>query len=156
MKRYSIPAGRRAEICRATGRLTFQYTTSRSRERYGWPRCTLWINGARVASCIGGGYDMKGECLGIWIKTQFFDELKKLRSTDFFGLQFYDATAKKFRQHWRPGYAIFLEGATGFSSMELILNAFGFELDPLPSRKGQPQYELKSLPKVAQPKTGAN
>ena len=56
----------------------FKWTVSRGADTYGYNICTLYINGDRVASCSGGGYDMQGTCLGDWIEAQFPEELKRL------------------------------------------------------------------------------
>lgn len=127
-KRYLIQAARRAEICRKTGPLEIRFTTSRGEETYGWNICTLRIDGRQVASCKGGGYDMRGTCLAGWIEKQFPNELRRLSPANYYGLQFWDPRAKKFRKHWRPGYVVGLDGCCGWSSMERILNAFGFFL----------------------------
>ena len=127
-KRYLISAARRAEICRETGSLEIRYTISRGADTYGWNICTLRIDGRRVASCKGGGYDMRGTCLAGWIKKQFPDELRRLSPAEFYGLSFWDQRAKKFRKHWRPGYIVGLNGGCGWNSMERILNAFGLRL----------------------------
>ena len=127
-KRYLIPAARRAEICRKTGPLEIRFTTSRGAETYGWNICTLRIDGRRVASCKGGGYDMRGTCLADWIKKQFPDELRRLSPAEYYGLSFWDPRAKKRRKHFRPGYIVGLDGGCGWNSMERILNAFGFRM----------------------------
>lgn len=127
-KRYLIPAARRAEICRETGALEIRYTTSRGADTYGWNICTLRIDGRRIASCKGGGYDMRGTCLAGWIEKQFPDELRRLSPAEFYGLSFWDQRAKKFRKRWRPGYIVGLDGGCGWNSMERILNAIGFRL----------------------------
>ena len=44
--------------------LTFKWTVSRGRDSYGYNIVTLRVDGDKVSSCNGGGYDMKGTCLG--------------------------------------------------------------------------------------------
>ena len=62
--------------------LNFVWTTSRGRETYGYNICSLWVDGCRVARCNGGGYDMKGTSLGIWIGHAYADRLLKLTAAD--------------------------------------------------------------------------
>lgn len=83
----------------ATQTLEFRWTTSRARDSYGYNVCTLYVDGCKVASCNGGGYDMQGTCLGIWVEREYADRLRKLRPAKirkqnqgrgFYGLTFHD------------------------------------------------------------------
>ena len=145
MKRYVIPAARRTEICQGAGAIEIRYTTSRGAETYGWDICTLRIDGRRVASCKGGGYDMRGTCLADWIKKQFPNELRRLSPANYYGLSFRDPRAKTHRKHWRPGYVVGLDGGCGWNSMERILNAFGFHLVWRGESAKSDWYTLKAL-----------
>lgn len=58
--------------------LHFKWTVSRGRETYGYNICTLLVDGDKVASCNGGGYDMQGTAFGEWIQNAYQDRLKKL------------------------------------------------------------------------------
>ena len=69
--------------------LIFKWTVSKGRNTYGYTICSLWIDGTKVSSCNGGGYDMKGTALGNWIATTFETELLKLRG-EYRGLSFHD------------------------------------------------------------------
>lgn len=71
-------------------RLRFRWGTSRGRDTYGYAICTLFVNGDKRASCNGGGYDMKGTSLGIWIAETFPDRLNKLIDKEYYGLTFHD------------------------------------------------------------------
>lgn len=55
--------------------LEFKWTISRGRDTYGYNICSLWVDDKKVESCNGGGYDMPGECLSSWIKSEFKDQL---------------------------------------------------------------------------------
>jgi hypothetical protein len=41
-----------------------KYGTSRGAETYGYTTCSAWIDGKRLGSCSGGGYDLGGTALG--------------------------------------------------------------------------------------------
>ncbi len=58
--------------------LEFKWTVSRGRDSYGYNICTLRADGAYVARCNGGGYDMEGTCLGNYIASAFADRLRQL------------------------------------------------------------------------------
>lgn len=57
-------------------RLTFKWTVSRGRDTYGYNICSLWVDGNKVSSCNGGGYDMKGTAFGNWVEEAWQDELQ--------------------------------------------------------------------------------
>lgn len=71
--------------------LEFVWTVSKARDTYGYNIMTLYVDGKKVASCNGGGYDMKGTVLGNWVAIRFKDDLLKL-SQKFIGLTFHDPT----------------------------------------------------------------
>lgn len=59
--------------------LEYRWTVSRARDTYGYNICTLYVDGRKAAACNGGGYDMKGTCLGNWIARTFKDRLLALK-----------------------------------------------------------------------------
>jgi len=63
--------------------LEFKWTVSRGRDTDGYNICSLYVDGRKVASCNGGGYDMKGTALGNWIAKAYADRLRKLRLSKF-------------------------------------------------------------------------
>ncbi len=69
--------------------LEFTWTTSKARDTYGYNIVTLYVDGKKVSSCNGGGYDMKGTVLGNYIAETFPDRLLKL-TKEFYGLTFHD------------------------------------------------------------------
>lgn len=69
--------------------LNFKWTVSLERNTRGYNICSLYVNGKKVSSCNGGGYDMQGTALGDWIECKFRDELLKL-DKEFYGLTFHD------------------------------------------------------------------
>lgn len=131
----------------------FRYTTSRGVETYGYNICTLYINGKKVSSCMGGGYDMRGTALGKWIEVQWPDELKTLQAgTDkmvkdkngheyqkrsgFYGLHFW-VEGEKYgtRAKYKKGAKVSLDGGCGINCMEDILKAIGYSMTYIRSRK---------------------
>lgn len=61
-----------------THHLEFRWTTSRGRDTYGYNICALYVDGVKVSSCNGGGYDMEGTALGNWIARRFAAELRAI------------------------------------------------------------------------------
>lgn len=58
--------------------LAFRWTTSRAADSYGYNICSLMIDGRKVATTCGGGYDMQGTVLGQWINATFPAQLRAL------------------------------------------------------------------------------
>jgi len=132
--------------------LKFKWTVSKAVNTYGYNICSLFVNGQKVSSCNGGGYDMQGTCLGDWIETEFEDELLQLKD-NFYGLTFHNP-------NWQPSQEIIkreeegkslgleryqdfykqssklptekhtiplIDGACGVNSVENILKAVGYQ-----------------------------
>ena len=102
--------------------------------------------------CRGGGYDMTGTCLGQFIQKMFPDQIKRLDSRDFYGLQHYNmkrrgqaAFQAKASKHTRTT----LDGGCGMQAMQNILNRIGFKLQRVyssrSSRVDLDVYTLKSI-----------
>lgn len=130
--------------------LEFRWTTSRGRETYGYNICSLWVDGSKVSSCNGGGYDMKGASLADFMAKEYQERLllcigKQSRCHQ------YHSTEHGFDQTHAPKgtngrgestfygstgylnpelnlYKVSLDGACGFSSMERIAKAIGLTL----------------------------
>lgn len=64
------------------GTLEFKWTVSRARDSAGYNICTLYFDGRKVGRCNGGGYDMKGTSLGLFIAREYKDRLLKLKEAD--------------------------------------------------------------------------
>jgi hypothetical protein len=95
--------------------LTFKWSTSRGRDTYGYTICSLFVDGKKVSSCNGGGYDMRGTCFGSWLEKQFSEDIKKLDVTHFYGIREYEGKR-------------YLDGACGFNSMRSIAKALGYQV----------------------------
>lgn len=129
----------------------FRWTISRGQDTYGYNICTLYINGDKVSSCNGGGYDMQGTCLGEWIVMQFEEELRTLEAgtsrmvktkkgeyqerKGHSGLFFF-VPGEKYasRSHWIEGAKISCDGGCGIRCMEDILKALGYDFRYLPGK----------------------
>jgi hypothetical protein len=73
--------------------LEFRWTVSRGRDTYGYNICTLYADGDKVSRCNGGGYDMKGTCLGHFIASHYADRLNAIRLEDM-----------PEHSHWQPDH----------------------------------------------------
>lgn len=93
--------------------LEFKRTASRAQDSYGYNIYSLWVDGRKAASCNGGGYDMKGKCLGSWIAATYPDRLRELDIPmttrngqpvrEYYGLSYHDP-------NFDPGKAVIGEG----------------------------------------------
>lgn len=118
--------------------LKFKWTVSRGRDTYGYNICSLYVDGNKVSSCNGGGYDMQGAALANWMEEEFQEKIQKLpsncgsmdNSKGFYCLSFYNTKTHKkqhrFSKHVEKAH---IDGACGFSSVERILNAIGYKLE---------------------------
>jgi len=82
----------------------FKWTTSRAKDTYGYNVCSLWVDGRKVSSCSGGGYDMQGTCLADYIAAQYANRLLD-NNEEFYGLSYEDPT-------FDPGKAVLPDGRT--------------------------------------------
>jgi len=161
--------------------LEFVWSVSRGRDTYGYNICTLYVDGTKAARCNGGGYDMKGTCLGLWIAKRFSDELVKLKVPmsqrngvkvrEYYGLSFHDpdfnpakatvpGTEQTVEEREKAGESLGLEryqafykasasvpskrhriplidGACGFSSVQRIVEALGYQVEYVPCRSNK-------------------
>lgn len=119
--------------------LSFKYTTSKGRDTYGYNIVSLYANGERVARTCGGGYDMRGTCLGQYIKANYIERLKALTGnhgsmddgTGFYGLMFTvkDGETYKRVKNYEEGAIVSLDGACGIDCMVRIADAVGVKLE---------------------------
>ena len=134
--------------------LKFKWTTSKAQDTYGYNICTLLVDSQKVSRCNGGGYDMKGTCLGDWVAKEFKKDLQKFKQ-DFYGLTFHNPnwkpTDKTLEQEKKDGFVGLaryqdfykqssklptekhtipqIDGACGFRSVEKILNHLGLNIE---------------------------
>jgi hypothetical protein len=93
--------------------LTFKWSTSRGQNTYGYTICSLYVDGKKVSSCNGGGYDMRGTCFGSWLEKEFSEGIKNLDMSQFYGMREYEGKR-------------YLDGACGLDSMRAIAKALGY------------------------------
>lgn len=138
--------------------LHFKRGTSKGRDTYGYTIVSLYIDGEKVSSCQGGGYDMQGTALADWMEFQFSEELKTLepfhrigegdneRQVGFYGLFVHVKGDNKYQPKWMEGAKLHLDGGCGFSSMESIIKALGYRLRYLrEGRKDSGRYILEPV-----------
>jgi len=70
--------------------LEFRFSESRGKGTWGYNICSLYVDGRKVSSCKGGGYDMQGESLGDWVAREYADRLLTLKDSCFYGLTFHN------------------------------------------------------------------
>ena len=135
--------------------LVIKWGTSRGRDTYGYTTCNLYVDGKRVASCNGGGYDMQGTVIGEYIQNAYREELKKLPSNrgsldknpGYYGLSFW--WKGEHHHTYQEGDNISLDGACGVSSMIRIIEAIGLRLYKIHSSKKEDIWTLTDRPKEA-------
>ena len=148
----------RADFVRENWRfqtLTFNWTTSRARDSYGYNICTLRdFKRDKIASTCGGGYDMKGTVLGEMINKYFTHELKKLVANSgsmdtpsgYYGLSHYNPKAKthkrRFLKRATSNTKTYVDGGCGFDSMRRILEKIGFKMQFVKETKNSKTYTL--------------
>jgi len=90
--------------------------------------CILEVNGIKVASAGGGGYDKEGTCIGEWLADNFGKRLMALDCSNLSGLAHYHKVKKGFKGIKRipaskredKKYYTTIDGACGVSPMLLI------------------------------------
>lgn len=116
-------------------RLEYRYGTSRGADTYGYTTCSLKVDGKRESLQAGGGYDMQGAALGVWMSKAFQTELKKLpanygsgdNAKGFYGLIHWDKITNERVTRANKNTKTYCDGACGLRSMESILDAMGLE-----------------------------
>jgi len=87
--------------------------------------CILEVDGIRVSSAGGGGYDKEGTCIGEWLLKTFSTRLKALDSSKYVGLRYsHELKDKTFNLKRIPknkrddkSYLLSVSGACGISCM---------------------------------------
>ena len=136
--------------------LYFKWTISKGRDTYNYRICTLKdMEGNKIASTCGGGYDMKGTVLGEMINKYFPNELKKLVANSgsldsprgFYGLSHYNKKAKSHKRRYlkraTKNTKSFVDGGCGFDSMRRILEKIGYKIQFIRETKNSLTYTLR-------------
>lgn len=125
--------------------LHFKWTVSRGRDTYGYNICTLLVDGDKVASCNGGGYDMQGTSFGEWLQNAYQSRLFKLMLdigiNEMPPCNSYSTAKGEVKRYELSGYygmnlqvypdgktVVYLDGGCGMSSMQKIAEAIGITL----------------------------
>ncbi len=109
--------------------IEFKWSVSRGHTTYGYGICRVYVEGQKTKYAVnGGGYDMRGAAFSGWIKDVFSDELKKLDSSKFYGLYFWNEKTKKHQKRYSKNCQAYLDGACGFNCMESILHHLGYAM----------------------------
>jgi hypothetical protein len=90
----------------------------------------------------GYGYDKQGTAFGRLIAHYFGNELKRLDSSEFYGVRHYNYKNLKSQRRASKHTITSIDGACGFSSMERILNKIGFGLEFITETKHEIIYKL--------------
>lgn len=139
--------------------ILFKWTVSRGQDTYGYNICSIYVNGEKKGSTCGGGYDMKGTAMGIWIEKHFFNELSVLAKSDIKKARllkkkrYYNDSVKKHYGFIASGYTDsngkriakwLLDGGCGFSSMINILNLLGYKCQYISTnnKRGEGFYQV--------------
>ena len=109
--------------------IEFKRSMSRGRDTCGDTIYRLYIDGQKTKHAVnGGGYDMRGAAFSGWIKELFFGELKKLDSSKFYGLSFWNERTKKYQKRYSKNCKVYLDGACGLVYMWKIMYHLGYTM----------------------------
>lgn len=136
--------------------LHFKWTISKGRDTYGYNICTLYVDGIKVSSCNGGGYDLMGTCLGNYLESAWQSELRGI--ADNAGEHIRARKGEPWERLEQEGdlygmkaihddiglVHVSLDGSCGFRSMEKIAGAMGLELTYMQSMSETRGKRLKN------------
>ena len=84
----------------------FSWGVSRARDTYGYNICTCYVDGDKVGSCNGGGYDMEGTALAPWLEKWV---AANKPDAEFYGLSWRDPD-------WKPSEEVVKREESGESA----------------------------------------
>jgi hypothetical protein len=162
MGRAMQPVKRKEKKMSQTKLLEFRWSISRGRDTYGYNICSLWVDGSKVSSCDGGGYDMSGWCLGDYLEKAYQDRLitdvgylscdriyngNRLRPTEEDAKDGRKGSRKLYGSTGALNpkgklYKVMLDGACGISSMERIAERIGLTLEFKQQKTNRQAYVL--------------
>lgn len=130
-----------------------KYGTSRGAETYGYGLATCLVDGRRMGTATGGGYDLGGTAFGVammkllgaelvtlapradWIWDKVTREsVLNVGPDSLYGL---NLTTNEGKFH-----SLHLDGACGFSSMRRIVEALGYSLEYVSGDRNRKTYLL--------------
>lgn len=123
--------------------LNFKWTVSRGQDTYGYNICSLYVDGVKVASCNGGGYDMQGTVFAEYLNQNYSEQLERLawnelkeaidtqesRYYNHAGGGFYGLIVSKYKGENTYSCNALCDGGCGMSSMRQIAEAMGLKLE---------------------------
>ncbi len=131
--------------------LEFKWSVSRGQETYGYNICSLYVDGKKVSSCSGGGYDMQGTAFAQWVQKEYQAQLASINHRahnlidanyhyehkgDLYGMSAYLDASGNF-------YKVALDGGCGFDSMRTIVRAIGLTLEYVSKHRDNSTYILR-------------
>ena len=121
-------------------RLEIKWSISRGRDTDGYNICSLWTRTGKVASCMGGGYDMTGTCLGDYIQNAYQKELQAFFAANVDKAKPYASHAMQLPDYYgmtlRADGSVHLDGGCGYSAMVAIIEALGLEHEYSVNKRG--------------------
>ena len=108
--------------------------------------CRIYnLRGENTGFYAGGyGYDKQGTALAELINHYLKDEIKKLNSSKFYGLNHYNTKTKKYNKRANKNTKTSVNGACGFDCMKSILYKIGFEMKFIYESNNNIIYTLNS------------
>ena len=115
-------------------------TVSRGRETYGYNIISLYLNGVKESSCMHGGYDMAGTCLGMYMKDTYADDLQKVNCKDLYGFQHINTKTHRPQRRGSKNSYVSLDGGCGWNCMTEVLGRLGWGLRYSGEAKNRTMY----------------
>lgn len=130
-------------------KLTISWTISKGRDTYGYNICRLdhSITGKRY-KCMGGGYDMVGDCLGQFVTDYLQADLMALADQSYYtvGLVGSSVSHREGGNNLYGVYAYYkdgqlvrvsVDGSCGVDSVRRIVEAMGYEFESVYNKRKQ-------------------
>ena len=107
--------------------LQFRWIISKARDTYGYNICSLYVDGEKVSSCNGGGYDMAGTTLGDYLTKTYQQRLKMLYVEN----RFLGVNKKNYHGMFKDETtdSIYLDGGCGITQIKNIAEDIGLSIE---------------------------
>lgn len=142
-----------------TRSLVIRWGTSRGAETYGYTTCSASIDGKRLGSCKGGGYDMQGTAIALAIVAEYGARLWPLHEqAGSAGIQIKGQDYQRIERHEnqnglyglhvtytnteRTAGNMHLDGGCGIESVRRVMKEIGLRIRHLHSDSRLTVYEL--------------
>ena len=130
-----------------------KYGTSRGADTYGYGLATCLVDGKRMGTATGGGYDLGGTAFGLAMMKLLGAELAALAPRA--GSTWDKVTRESVRNDAADSlygfsvttaggkfHSLHLDGACGFESMRRVVEALGYSLDYVSGDRNRKTYLL--------------